>query len=515
MKLREALSHQPVELAFGTSGLRALASDMTDLECYINTSGFLHFLEAKDGLKKEETVYIAGDLRDSTPRIMAAVAAAITDAGYSVINCGKIPVPALAYYALEHHAPCIMVSGSHIPADRNGIKFYEREGEVLKEDEAPIREAVSAVRQGLYDQEAATAAFDGKGNLKVPPSLGAVEARAEAMYIKRYTNVFDAQSLADKKIIVYQQSAVGRDVLVTILKALGAEAVPIERFDTFIPIDTENVTEVEKARFKSFSQQYPDAFAIISADGDSDRPFVIDETGEFHRGDVLGAIVAGFLGAKSAAVPISANDAINEYCQAHGIKLTNTKVGSPYVIAAMLAVDSAHKPNVSWEVNGGFLMGCDIALNGKALKALPTRDAALPIICSLLAAQRQQCSISELFASLPRRFTGGGLIDGIPETQIQKFRTLYSDAAIMKRLADQVFGGSDLGTVAKLDLTDGLRLIFQSGDVVHLRPSSNAPQFRVYSNASSQSRADQLATNALAPDGYIIRLLDALDALPE
>src|SRR5215469_13278037 len=99
MKLVDTFTYQPVELPFGTSGLRGLVSDMTDLECYTNTAGFLHFLAENDDLQPGETVYIAGDLRDSTPRIMQAVATAITDAGYTCVQCGKIPTPALAYYA--------------------------------------------------------------------------------------------------------------------------------------------------------------------------------------------------------------------------------------------------------------------------------------------------------------------------------------------------------------------------------------------------------------------------------
>ena len=123
MNLRESLTYKPVELAFGTSGLRGLVTDMTDLECYINARGFIAFLKENEDLQAGSTIYLAGDLRDSTPRIMQVMTAAIEDAGMLVVNCGKVPTPALAYYALEHHVPCILVTGSHIPADRNGIKF--------------------------------------------------------------------------------------------------------------------------------------------------------------------------------------------------------------------------------------------------------------------------------------------------------------------------------------------------------------------------------------------------------
>jgi len=123
MTLIELLEYSPVELDFGTSGLRGLVTDMTDLECYINIVGFLSYLKQKDGLVDGGAVYFAGDLRQSTPRIMKVVAAACRELNLRPINCGFIPTPAVAMYALENDAPCIMVTGSHIPSDRNGIKF--------------------------------------------------------------------------------------------------------------------------------------------------------------------------------------------------------------------------------------------------------------------------------------------------------------------------------------------------------------------------------------------------------
>lgn len=517
MKMIESLAYTPTELSFGTSGLRTLVVDMTDLECYINTLGFLRFLADEERLRTGEAVYIAGDLRPSTPRIMAAVLAAVTAGGYLPVNCGKIPTPAVAYYAMQRHAPSIMVTGSHIPADRNGIKFNKRIGEVLKADEPAIQQAVAVVRRQVYDQAAVDSAFDSYGHLKAPPQLGPPLEEAEAQYVQRYLKVFPAASLSGKQLIVYQQSAVGRDILVALLQALGAEVIAIERSAVFIPIDTENITERERQRFKGFSRRYPQAFAIISADGDSDRPIVIDETGEFHRGDLVGCLTARYLGARFAAVPISSNDAVDQFCKANGMQLVHTKVGSPYVIAGMQAAAANQQPTVSWEVNGGFLTGSDISLQGRLITALPTRDAVLPIICTLLSAVERQLSVSAVFAGLPQRFTGGGLIDDVALELIQQFREQVSNVQFMQVnvqfmqvIATGVFRRSDLGEIAHVDTTDGLRLIFETGDIIHIRPSGNAPQFRVYSNASSSARAKQLAAEAVAPNGYITRLLETL-----
>ena len=53
----------------------------------------------------------------------------------------------------------------------------------------------------------------------------------------------------------------------------------------------------------------------------------------------------------------------------------------------------------------------------------------------------------------------------------------------------------NMGPEAELDLTDGLRVHFDSGDVIHLRPSGNAPEFRIYAESSDERRA-----------GYLVRV---------
>src|SRR5450756_1683700 len=98
------------ELAFGTSGLRGLVTDMTDLECYINVTGFLAFVDALEDTDLTQPVYLAGDLRESTPRILGAVARAIVDSGRKVEYLGLIPTPAIANYGLKHGGPSIMVT---------------------------------------------------------------------------------------------------------------------------------------------------------------------------------------------------------------------------------------------------------------------------------------------------------------------------------------------------------------------------------------------------------------------
>lgn len=512
--LRELLTYEPNELKFGTSGLRGLVTDMTDLECYINTVGFLRFLVQVGELKPAGRVLLAGDLRDSTPRIMAAAATAVADEGFELEYCGLIPTPAVSYYGFVNGYPSIMVTGSHIPADRNGIKFVKPHDEVLKEDEAAIKAAVAKVRAKLYDEEAARSRFDERGGLRNPAELPDARPEATRLYRERYLGVFGPETLAGKKLVFYQHSAVGRDLLVELFEALGAEVVKVGRSDTFIPIDSENVTAKDEVYFKKLAQENPGLFAIVSTDGDSDRPFCIDAEGVFHRGDVLGAVVADWLGADFAAYPVSTSDAVDEHLKNAGVEFKHTRIGSPYVIAAMKqGVAEGKQRVVSWEVNGGFLVGSDLAVNGRKLRPLPTRDAFFPILVALLSAAQAKQSVKELFAGLPQRFTQAGLIDNFPVRVSQQILKTFGDekAETKARLHEFFTGSRGFSDIRSIDTLDGVRIVFENGDIAHLRPSGNAPQLRIYSVADSQTRADEIVTTAIRePDGIFREMERAL-----
>ena len=511
MTLLSNLSYAPTELSFGTSGLRGLVSEMTDLECYINVSGFLTYLRDTQNLQAGNCVFFAGDLRDSTPRITQAVQQAIADQGYEPRYYGCIPTPAIAYYALQQTTACIMVTGSHIPADRNGIKFYKHDGEILKQDETAIKAAVAKMRQTIYTVDSDTSQFTPEGSLKRPVQLLEIDAAASTAYTERYTSVFDKTTLADTQLVFYQHSAVGRDLIVDILRALGAEVITVGRSDIFVPIDSENVTHGDQSYFKTLAATYPAAFAILSTDGDSDRPFVIDEIGNFHRGDVLGAVVATWCQADFAAVPISSSDAVDSYLTSQHIDFRHTRIGSPYVIDAMQqAAQSGVKRVVGWEVNGGFLLGSRLALAGpRLLEALPTRDALLPMVVCLIQAIDQSKKLSELFAELPQRYTQAGLIDNFPVSASRALIERYAinDDTVRQDLSKYFTTALGYGNVVGINSLDGIRISFDNGDIAHIRPSGNAPQLRIYSVSDSQARADEIVAQALSEPSGIFRLM--------
>ncbi|MEA3488796.1 MAG: hypothetical protein U9R44_00435, partial [Candidatus Omnitrophota bacterium] len=521
-------------LRFGTSGLRDTVVNMTDMECYINTRGFIAFLKERGEMDGEDrTVAVGGDLRSSTPRIMAAVVKAVRDEGCEIDLCGKVPTPTLSYYAMRNKVPGIMVTGSHIPDDRNGIKFTKRSGEVLKTDEADILRNVARARNAEYEKSGEGSLFGEDGMFKEEKALPPAEKEEEAieMYLRRYLDVFPRDAFNGKKIVLYQHSAVGRDIIRKVFTDLGAEVISVKRSDKFIPVDTEKVSEETRQSLRGWADEYG-PFAIISTDGDSDRPLLADEKGEFLPGDKLGALVSVFLNPDFAAIPISANDAVVSALEERGIEVKQTKIGSPYVVAAMID-ELGKNPSarvVSWESNGGFLLGSDWTIGDGVLKALPTRDAMLPLLSALLLAVREGMSVSELIgARLPKRYTYADVIDdktrgcesytadmgktivkmlspkesGVTQvdftpsgTELKGAETTPELEIEMKAIRDRLSGyftkerGFD--GIVSINFIDGIRIRFANDEVSHLRPSGNAPEFRNYATASTEERAKEI-----------------------
>ena len=573
--LRVQLDYEPVPLKFGTSGRRGLVIHLSQLEVYINALAELEYLQSlpssEGGVKRGEEFYFGFDLRPSSRfyvpeeqgrgELAQAIESAIRDAGMRPVNLGCLPTPALTFHALQNLRGSMMVTGSHIPTEYNGYKTYSAKGELRKLDEVPINQLAEQVRKRLYDQPAGQSLFNKRGQFKSGSAeLSAELTEARDRYLRRYADFFVGKSLEGKRILVYQHSAVGRDLLVNMLRQFGAEVVPTGQCNTFVPIDTENVELQQLGLIQSLVNDawanHGQLDAVVSTDGDSDRPMLFglepsaahsktNQAGRvrFFAGDLVGIVVAEYLCADAAVVPITCNDAIDR-CTRNYILEPKTRIGSPYVIEGMKAACSRGRTAVcGWEPNGGFLTGSDIRRDGKLLRALPTRDAMLPILSVLFCAVERRLSLCDLFDRLPRRFSRAALIKKFPrqvslkivqrlsplvneiaEIRFQAERAVFLDqrlgevastehklsTAMNLRETFRRFFNSSLGfgSVSRLNYTDGVRIYFANGDIAHIRPSGNADELRIYAVADTQARADSIVQAGIAEPGGILRQLE-------
>ena len=452
---------------FGTSYVCGLVSDLTPDYCWTFVGAFLQVLGGKP-----RHLLVGHDLRPSSPAIAAACIAAAESLGVACRSAGALPTPALALAGRQLGLPAIMITGSHIPADRNGIKAYRADGEITKADEAAMVAAAVEVPKEFS-----------------LPGLPAADQSLTHDYVRRYLGSFGETSLEGLRIGVYEHSTVARDIFHDVLRGLGAQTVAIARSDTFLPVDTEAIRQEDRdlARESAAGGGFD---AIVSADGDADRPLLADEAGEWLRGDVLGLLAGKALGARSVVTPVSSTTAIEK---SRAFKqVLRTRIGSPYVIAGM---EAANEPPVAgFEANGGFLLGSDVMIADRRLPALPTRDAILPVLAVLAEARRRGVPISTLAGELPARFTFSD--------RLQDFATEHSRRLIDRLAQDAKLAGMlmapESGGIEAVDRTDGFRVTFANGNIVHLRPSGNAPELRCYAEASTERQAEGLVLSCLS-----------------
>ncbi|MBU4531612.1 MAG: phosphomannomutase [Hoeflea sp.] len=451
---------------FGTSGLRGLVGDLTDGTAAAHARAFGRHLLENRIIPAGAPVYLGRDMRASSPQIAAQCASALIAEGLEPVECSVLPTPALALHAMGHGAAALMITGSHIPDDRNGVKFYRPDGEIDKQDEAGISRLAP---------ECEAAALTG------PHVLRDDSAIAASAFIARYRGFAPDGLFGGLRIGLYEHSSAASDTMAAILEEAGAEVVRLGKSKVFVPVDTEAVSEDTRTLVEEWVRSHT-LDGLVSTDGDGDRPLVVDETGAVIRGDALGLIVARYLRADAVVTPVTSNSGIESRCEA---EVRRTKVGSPFVIAGMAEALSQGKERViGFEANGGVLTGNIIETGSCRLAALPTRDSVLPILCAFAAARSAGESLSAHVAGLGLPVAASDRIENFPTATSQALvADLSADSAARTRFFETI------GRPVAVDLTDGLRVTLDDGCMVHLRPSGNAPEMRIYSEAENEELA--------------------------
>jgi phosphomannomutase len=466
---------QPLDVKFGTSGLRGLATDLAAGPAFAHVYAFCRMLVEERGVAPGTTVLIGRDRRDSSPLLTAHAMAAIRAAGLDVLDCGEVPTPALAHHAFSMGSPAIMVTGSHIPADRNGLKFYLPGAEVGKAEEGRIAALASEAPplpshiQPTGDGEARNAVMD--------------------RWRLRHLGLLPADALSGLVVGIHEHSSVATGFLGELLQSLGARIRRFGHSAAFIPVDTEAVEADIIAMYHKEANSGLDA--IISTDADGDRPLLADETGTPLPGDLIAWLAAKFVGARVVATPVSSNSALDEN---HGTEVMRTRIGSPFVIAAMDAAAASGKaPVAGFEANGGFLLASPVRAGSATLAPLPTRDSTLPILAALWRMRETRTKASGLAALEGFRATASGRL---------KDYAVDRSASLIARLAgDPAFEAEFLrpfGEALACDATDGRRYRLVGGRIIHFRPSGNAPEMRCYAEAGDAEAAASLLSQGLA-----------------
>ncbi len=586
--------HKP--LRFGTNGLRDDDIRLTDMQIYICTKGFLNYLLKNNEIKKGDSVAIAGDFRPSTPRILLAISAAIIDSGFKVYYFGKIPTPTLALWSFHNNLASAMVTASHNPYGQNGVKFMKPKGEVMKEDEKDILDEISIAREEEYRKSWEESIFDKNGLFKkfeeldiiqqlllynAKKSLRNINDNAKNFYIERYKKTF-GKILSEVKLVFYQQTSVGRDIIPQVLEELGAEVVKVGRVDEteeFVPIDTEDMKPHILERMANFAFEN-NCDICISADGDADRPAVLylkkGEGGNylfkdgkldfrFIKGDLLNVLVSLLIKPDYVVVPIHLNYGAGlGVLRKNNIEVKMTRIGEPPVIKAMQNIIDSHNGDVKvygFEANGGSILLNNFYIPEIGeISSLAARDSLFPIISVLVLAKKMKLTVGQLYENVfceeyfshchsglvenlsTDRVTLGlerydhevgrkivqtlkPLNENIIEIDYEQTKLSFNNEGeeiINERAVEHLIRiknilhpyvlrivDNDFVKIKKINFLDGVKVYLSNKEIIHLRPSGNAAQFRIYIESPDEERAISLVEKSVRHNsGALVKFIN-------
>lgn len=251
-------------------------------------SGFVKFLTDKLGKTPAQLkVTIGNDSRVSAPQIKAAACKALVAHGVHVVDCGLASTPAMFMSTVFNETKAdgaIMLTASHLPFNRNGMKFFTRGGGLESADIKKI--------------------------LTTAATLGTVEAPLDNVHhfdlIDRYSahlrkiitdKLGDAKPFAGMKIIVDAGNGGGGFFATKILQPLGADTdgsqflEPDGNFPNHIP------NPEDKAAMASIQRAVLDSKADLGLifDTDVDRMSAVLSDGEEISRNALIAMMAAIL----------------------------------------------------------------------------------------------------------------------------------------------------------------------------------------------------------------------------
>ncbi|GJQ57832.1 MAG: phosphoglucosamine mutase [Candidatus Scalindua sp. AMX11] len=319
-----------MEKLFGTDGIRGVAnkSPITP-EVMLVLGKVIASIFKEKGEKKRMKFLIGKDTRLSGYMIENALTAGLLSAGADVLLLGVLPTAAIAFLTKSLRADAgLVISASHNPAEDNGIKVFQADGQKLS---GSLEEQIE---YKVFNRETETESIRGK-------LIGKLERMQDAKgrYIEFAKSSIKSASLTGLKIVLDCANGAAYSTAPQVFSELGAEVVVLNKRPDGLNINLncgalhpENMMEtVKKVK----------ADIGIALDGDADRVIVCDEKGNSIDGDQIIAICAvsmqkkGVLEKSGVAVTIMTNKGFDMAMEENGIHVVKTNVGDRNVIEAM------------------------------------------------------------------------------------------------------------------------------------------------------------------------------------
>ncbi len=403
-------------------------------------------------------IAVGRDMRLSSPTMQEAVMRGAAAAGAEVLDIGLVGTE-MVYYAVGSLGleGGIMVTASHNPKEYTGMKIVRR-GALPVGGESGLLD--------VRDRAVSDTAYSAAKTATVQP----YDIWPE--YIDRVMSFVDVSTIKPLKVVIDAANGMAGTMLPPVLERLPIDAVRCYfEPDGSFPNHEPNPLLPENREFIVRKTLEEGADLGVAFDGDADRCFFVDDTGEFVPGDFVTALFAEIFLAREPGAnviyDVRASHAVPDTIAAAGGTALVNRVGHAFIKARMRKDDAVF----AGEVSGHYYF-----------RDFSQADTGVvPFLLMLELISQKGRKLSEILAPLRSRYFITGEIN-----------TPVADVALKLQELKERYGRD--GTVSHLD---GLSV--EAGEWhFNVRPSNTEPLLRLNLEATSQELMEEKRDEVLA-----------------
>jgi phosphomannomutase len=444
------------------SGIRgtiggAIGDNLTPIDAVNFGAAYATWLKQSTGVKNP-TVVIGRDARLSGEMISKLVAGALQGCGVHVIDLGLSTTPTVEVAVpLEKAHGGIILTASHNPAQWNALKLLNSKGEFISGDEGAI------VLKIAEEQTADFVDVMELGSYKQDDTY--LQKHIDAVLNLPLVDV-DAIKKANFTVAIDAVNSTGGIFIPALLKALGVNSVkPLFCEPTgHFPHNPEPLPAHLTDLVSLIKKEKVDVGFVV--DPDVDRLAIVSEDGSMFGEEYTLVAVADYVLSQTKGNTVSnlsSTRALSDVTKKHGQNYQASAVGEVNVVELMKATNAV----IGGEGNGGIIYP----------ELHYGRDALVGIALFLTHLAKTEMKCSELRASYPNYEISKNKIELTPSIDVDVI-LVEIKAAFSTETINDIDG-------VKIDFADGW---------VHLRKSNTEPIIRVYAEAVTAERANELAS---------------------
>lgn len=459
------------KIKFGTSGWRAIIADEFTFANVRLTSEAVGRYVRRHG-NAEAGVLVGYDTRFASEHFGLEVARVLSSQGIRVFLCSSaVPTPGVAYTVVSRKlSGAVNITASHNPGEYSGIKFSTSDG-------APaLPEVTGEIEKEIESLQASDWQWTAAPNEKLIESIDIGPA-----YLSNLATKVDFEKIRNSKITLAYDAlhGSGAGYLERALRDNGIEVKVLHTDrDVYFGGHHPEPADEQLGELKELMKR--DGIRLgLATDGDADRFGVLDEGGEFLYPNELIAMLVDYLvesrGSKGwtggVARTVATTHLIDRVAKLHGLELLETPVGFKYI--------------GEYIKEGRIILGGEESAGLSVRGHVPEKDG---ILACLLLAEMVASRGKSLKNQLKELFSKVGEV-------YNRRLNVRLDPAISDRVKKKI--ASDVHEfhgrkVAQQNRKDGLKLIFDDGSWVLMRPSGTEPVVRFYAESTSEKDLEAL-----------------------